>query len=310
MKKLITLDAKNYNENAKHIIREAVRGIIVKDGKVALVKSLKMNHYKFPGGGIEDNESHKDTLIREVREETGLVVKENTIKECGCIHELRKSIYSDDVFEQFSYYYYANVEDIELNQILDDNEKKLQYVLEWANPKEAYDINAELAKDYANKFLLRETFILEMLIDIKLIKLTKDSLEEAYKVKRTSEKYVGLVQDIIDEYNEYYKDYSDLYGIYYNKRIVGLVLLTNKPLNNKWSFNDLIIDEDLQNQKLGTLATKAIINHFKEKYETDIIKIEVFKGNKKAIKCYEKCGLKITKPCEWNNDFLEMEIKL
>ena len=76
-----------------------MRAIIVKDGKVALIKSLKENQYKFPGGGIEDGESHIDILIRETKEETGLIIKLNSIKECGFIHEIRKSIFNDDAFE-------------------------------------------------------------------------------------------------------------------------------------------------------------------------------------------------------------------
>ena len=106
MRTIATFDEKNYKENANRFIREAVRAVIIKDGKVALVKSLKENHYKFPGGGIEKNESHIDTLIRETKEETGLVIKSSTIKECGLIHEIRKSIYNDEVFEQKSYYYF------------------------------------------------------------------------------------------------------------------------------------------------------------------------------------------------------------
>ena len=50
MRTIAIFDEKNYKENANRFIREAVRAVIIKDGKVALVKSLKKNHYKFPGG--------------------------------------------------------------------------------------------------------------------------------------------------------------------------------------------------------------------------------------------------------------------
>ena len=68
MRLIAVFDEKNYKQRSG-TVREAVRAIIVKDGKVALVKSLKENHYKFPGGGIESNESHIDTLIRETKEQ-------------------------------------------------------------------------------------------------------------------------------------------------------------------------------------------------------------------------------------------------
>ncbi|MCI6716956.1 MAG: hypothetical protein SOZ32_00535 [Bacilli bacterium] len=62
--KLITLfDEKNYNQRSG-IVSKVVVAIIIKDGKVALVKSLKENYYKFLGGGIELNKSHIDTIIR------------------------------------------------------------------------------------------------------------------------------------------------------------------------------------------------------------------------------------------------------
>lgn len=71
--KLITLfDEKNYNQRSG-IVRKVVVAIIIKDGKVALVKSLKENHYKFPGGRIKPNKSHIDTIIRKTKEETGLI---------------------------------------------------------------------------------------------------------------------------------------------------------------------------------------------------------------------------------------------
>ena len=163
MKLIALFDEKNYKQRTG-IIRESVRAIILKDDKVALVKSLKENHYKFPGGGIEPNESHIDTLIRETKEETGLIIKTDSIKECGFIHEIRKSIFNDDAFEQISYYYFAEVEDEVLDQELSDREKDLKYVLEWVNPKIAYNVDYKLGQDYNNKFLLREACVLELII--------------------------------------------------------------------------------------------------------------------------------------------------
>lgn len=185
MRTIAVFDEKNYNENANRFIRDAVRAIIIKDEKVALVKSLKENHYKFPGGGIELNESHIDTLIRETKEETGLVIKPNKIKECGLIHEIRKSIYNDDVFEQKSYYYFAEVEDNVLSQKLSENEKELQYILEWVNPSIAYEVNTSLGKEYANTFLLREARVLKLLINssIKLVKPSEEHFNQLKELK-------------------------------------------------------------------------------------------------------------------------------
>ncbi len=147
-------------------------------------------------------------------------------------------------------------------------------------------------------------------MDIKLVMIQENNIQEAYKIKRKSEQYVGLIEDIIKDYNEMYKEYSDLYGIYLRDRIIGLVVLLNTPLNGKWGFTDLVIDEDLQHQGYGKKVTNIIIKHFKTMKEANIIQIEVFEENMKAISCYEKCGFKVTKPCEWNSSFVEMEINL
>ena len=163
MKLIALFDEKNYKQRSG-IVRKAVRAIIVKNSKVALVKSLKENHYKFPGGGIELNESHIDTLIRETKEETGLIIKPNSIKECGFIHEVRKSIFNNDAFEQISYYYFAEVEDIVCEQELSDREKDLQYILEWVDPAVAYNVDYQLGQEYSNKFLLREACVLNLVI--------------------------------------------------------------------------------------------------------------------------------------------------
>ena len=68
------LDMRDYDPAWEKISREAVRAIILRDGRIALVRSLRNGFYKFPGGGIESGESHIDTLIRETPEETRLHV--------------------------------------------------------------------------------------------------------------------------------------------------------------------------------------------------------------------------------------------
>jgi 8-oxo-dGTP pyrophosphatase MutT (NUDIX family) len=50
--------------------REAIRAIILQKNTILLVHSNK-GDYKFPGGGVEGQESHSECLIREVAEETG-----------------------------------------------------------------------------------------------------------------------------------------------------------------------------------------------------------------------------------------------
>ncbi len=83
MRELFVIDKQNYDKNGTVFERPSVRGIIIENNLVAMMHSKKYNYYKLPGGGIENTETHEQTLIREVREESGLVVIHNSIKEFG-----------------------------------------------------------------------------------------------------------------------------------------------------------------------------------------------------------------------------------
>ena len=134
MKLLKIFDSKNYLEDFSTFERHACRGIIIKDKKVALVKS-NLGYYKFPGGGIEKNESKKEALIREVLEETGLQVIKESIQEFGYTYEKRRSIYDekgfnldlDKIFIQYSYYYLCDCLDEITNPNLFDYEIDEEY---------------------------------------------------------------------------------------------------------------------------------------------------------------------------------------
>ena len=90
MRELFVIDKKNYKENGTVGRRPSVRGIVIKDGKIAMMHSLKYDYYKLPGGGIEEGEQLEDTLIREVREESGLIVKKDSIKNLVMYAVLKK----------------------------------------------------------------------------------------------------------------------------------------------------------------------------------------------------------------------------
>lgn len=165
MKLLFELDSKNYNLDYNKINREASRAIIIKDNKIAMVKSLKEGFYKFPGGGIEKGESQVDALIREVLEETGLSVEVESIKEYGYTLENRKSdIFEKCIFSQKSYYYFVSVKDYLLEQRLTEDERELDFVLEWIDLKEVYLANSKIEINKNNRFIERETKVLGMLI--------------------------------------------------------------------------------------------------------------------------------------------------
>ncbi len=166
MKLLYEFDYKDYENCTKSYERNAVRAIIFKEDKIAMVKSDKEGYYKFPGGGMEKNESRIDTLIRETLEETGLSIIPETIKEYGYTCEKRKGTYDfDEVFIQNSYYYTAEVSDDVSQLSLDDYEKALGYHLEFVSPQIAFEANIETGKNYHSSFILREAKVLEILMN-------------------------------------------------------------------------------------------------------------------------------------------------
>lgn len=66
-------------------VREACRGIVVRDGKILLTCEVKTDQWFIPGGGVEGGESFLQCCIRELAEETGYVVE--TLEHFATIHE-------------------------------------------------------------------------------------------------------------------------------------------------------------------------------------------------------------------------------
>lgn len=50
-------------------------GVVIREGQVLLLRREKPPVWEFPGGSMEEGESLRDTIRREVREEVGLKVE-------------------------------------------------------------------------------------------------------------------------------------------------------------------------------------------------------------------------------------------
>lgn len=145
--------------------RDSYRAIIIKDNKVAMVHSLKYDYYKFPGGGMEENESYVDTLTRETKEEAGLIIKTESIKEYGLVHRIDK-LKEGGTFIQDNYYYLCDVEKETVNQKLDEYEADEGFTMEFTDAHKAIEINRN--KDHGPKskdMIEREARVLELLIE-------------------------------------------------------------------------------------------------------------------------------------------------
>lgn len=71
-----TINIYGDNRFAEHTkIREACRGIVVKDGNILMSYMENSDLWMIPGGGVETGESYEDCCIRELAEETGILAR-------------------------------------------------------------------------------------------------------------------------------------------------------------------------------------------------------------------------------------------
>ena len=166
MKKL-TIDLHNYIEDSSVFKRIAVRGLIQKNRRFLLIYS-KYGDYKFPGGGIKKGESLEETLLREVQEETGYLVKKESISEGILVHKKRKGD-PDDLLEMDSYYFFCDVFETLGERKLDDYEAEYDYKVCWMTLEEAIR-NNESVKDYENiPWIKRETMVMKNFLEKEVI---------------------------------------------------------------------------------------------------------------------------------------------
>ena len=166
MRCLFEIDLKDYEGCTKVFRRPSARAVILKGDKIALVYATEEKYYKFPGGGIHEDEDKKEALIREVREETGLSVIPGSIREYGSVLRKQKSEKADDtVFEQENYYYLCETEDTQGSQDLDEYEKDAGFMLVYADIDEAIKTNSLFTSDSkADEIMIdRERRVLEMI---------------------------------------------------------------------------------------------------------------------------------------------------
>lgn len=159
------------NLNGLTIYREAVRGIICYQGKFLLIHSQVSGDYKFPGGGVTLGETFFETLVREIREETGSQVID-IVRDFGKVIEFDTPCDEDfDLFKMVSYYYICRVDpDMPLlPQNLDDYEKKQQMHPVWIDMRTALAANQEIfsaGPRLKPRWMKREIFVMSLICDL------------------------------------------------------------------------------------------------------------------------------------------------
>lgn len=164
MIKEITMDLRDYDETENVFQRKAVRGII-KNGNKYLIIHGKYGDYKFPGGGMDEGETLLDTLYREVLEETGYRVKEESISDYILVHERRKGMFNDRL-EMDSWYYFCEVGREVEERKLDEYEKEYEYEVEWMELKEALRKNEEVKDRKMIPWIDREMLVMREILEM------------------------------------------------------------------------------------------------------------------------------------------------
>jgi 8-oxo-dGTP pyrophosphatase MutT (NUDIX family) len=148
------------NIHGKTISRTAVRAVISRGNDLLMVYSA-VGDYKFPGGGVDDGESHEQALSREIREECGARLVEFG-ESIGAVIEYKIPVEAEyDVFKMTSHYYPCRVDDDFGAQKLDGYERDLGFKPVWVDIDEAISTNQSLLNsDKIPEWLKRELFVL------------------------------------------------------------------------------------------------------------------------------------------------------
>ncbi|MBZ9689361.1 NUDIX domain-containing protein [Clostridium estertheticum] len=104
--------------DVNYIDRGAVYGIVINDeGKIATIKTP--TGYFLPGGGIEDEETHRECLEREFIEETGYKIKIGRNIGKASLYHLSKI---NQYLHGIGYFYFVNLESKTSNKIEEDHQ--------------------------------------------------------------------------------------------------------------------------------------------------------------------------------------------
>jgi 8-oxo-dGTP pyrophosphatase MutT (NUDIX family) len=150
--------------HGKTVSRTAVRGVILRGRDLLMIHSATVGDYKFPGGGVNEGESHAQALAREIQEECGAVLT-HIGREIGAVVEYNFAVEDEfDTFKMTSHYYLCGVQDDLGPQHLDDYERDLGFEPVWMPIDEALRSNRSLLESTSPpEWLRREIFMLEYL---------------------------------------------------------------------------------------------------------------------------------------------------
>lgn len=162
MKTLMVFDDKNYTDDMPVCEKFAARGVILRDGRLAVQKG-SAGDCKILGGGMEPKEDVKDALYREVLEEAGLFIIKDTIRGLGTISEMREDIFTKGTkFVCHTSFYQCEIREETTKPHMTQSEIEKGYHLEWLTPEEIIQNNQPFLHQ---PWIKRDTAFVRLLID-------------------------------------------------------------------------------------------------------------------------------------------------
>lgn len=140
------------NRFEKHTkMRQACRGIVMKEGNILLTYEVNTDQWFIPGGGLEGTESKEDCCMRELAEETGFLVE-----------PLRDFLTINEYYEEWLYtscYFVCRITG-ETPRLLTEREKEAGLEPRWIPFEKALDIFRR-HQDYAENEMKRGAYLRE-----------------------------------------------------------------------------------------------------------------------------------------------------
>jgi len=104
------------------------------DENILMVKNVK-GYWEFPGGAVEEGEHLQQAVIREVREETGYVIKINEL------HSVREILFQDNMHHALIFTFFGEIIGGEMNILDPDHDIE---EVKWVSTQDAEKLNPQL----------------------------------------------------------------------------------------------------------------------------------------------------------------------
>ena len=147
-----TINIYGNNRFAEHTkVRDACRGIVIRDGMILLTYEVNTDQWFIPGGGLEGEETVEACCIRELAEETGFVV--DPLYQFATINEY---------YEEWKYvsnYFICEITG-ETERVLTEREAEVGLEPRWIPLQEAITIFSK-HQEYAHDEMKRGAYLRE-----------------------------------------------------------------------------------------------------------------------------------------------------